>query len=156
ADTIASASRSASPRLRLYSASSASASSRTRLASSSSVLMRAARLSSPSRIIRCAPTFTSTPMKITNATATQKCASARMCMARPPLALALEGGVDGRRDRRIRRGNAGEPRHDRGRGLGRDAAHVGHGGRLGAGDLLLGVGEAGVELLFQALAVAVG
>jgi hypothetical protein len=40
-------------------------------------------------------------------------------------------------------------------GVDRNAAHIGHGGGLGGGNALLGLGELGVELGFERLAVRV-
>src|SRR5687767_11357750 len=88
-------------------------------------------------------------MKIRNATATQISASSRNAIGR---SSALESLVDRGRDRGRGRRGADQPLDDCGGGLDRDAAHVRHGGGLGGGDLLLGLGEVGVELRLLRLA----
>ena len=55
--------------------------------------------------------------------------------------LALQRVGDRGFDRACRRRRADQPLDDRGGGIDRDAAHVGHRGGLGRGDRLLGLGE---------------
>src|SRR5882672_5373265 len=114
--------------------------------------MRALRASSAPRIMRCTPSLASTARKIANATATQSSAisSESKDMSR---SLTLERGVD-RGRRRLGRGYAGKPRHDRDRRLDGDLAHIRHRGGLGGGDRLFGLGELSVELVFENPAIA--
>src|SRR5882762_1282694 len=115
--------------------------------------MRALRASSAPRIMRCTPSLASTARKIANATATQSSAisSESKDMSRT---LTLERGVDRGGRRRVGRGYAGKPRHDRDRRPDRDLAHIRHRGGLGGGDRLFGLGELSVELVFENPAIA--
>src|SRR3954466_10224536 len=113
--------------------------------------MRALRASSTPRIMRCTPSLASTARKITNATATQSSPMNSSDILHP---LALERRVDRRSHRRLGRGHAGKPRHDRGCRLHGDLAHIRHRGSLGGGDRLFGLRELGVELVFENLAIA--
>src|SRR5215208_5953094 len=89
------------------------------------------------------------PTKIRNETATQVSAASKSDITGPS---ALEGFVDRRRDGGRGRYRADQPLDDRGRGVDRDGAHIGHCGGLGRGDLLLGLGKLGVELRLERLA----
>src|SRR5437764_594044 len=80
-------------------------------------------------------------------TATQNSGSANMLVS-----SALERGVDRSSDGGRSRHRADQPLDNCGGGVDRDAAHIGHGGRLGGGDLLFGLGKLRVELRFQRLA----
>src|SRR6185503_18570347 len=91
------------------------------------------------------------PTKITNATATQVSGSDKKASS-IGRSSALECLVDRGSDRGRRRRGADQPLDDRRGGIDRDAAHVRHGGGLGGGDLLLGLGEVGVQLRLLRLA----
>src|SRR5215472_5456223 len=147
--TISSASRSALARRALYSASTLAASSFRRRASSSSALMRSLRWSSAVNIVRCTPSHANTPIRMTNAIATQVSGSSN-------IGLSLQRGVDRGFYRLAVGRGTGQALHDGAGGIGRNAAHIAHRGGAGRGDGLLGIGEPGRELALQRLAVHLG
>src|SRR6202035_1812315 len=91
----------------------------------------------------------STPRKATKATATQNSASSSSIV----WSSALESFGDRGLERvAVGRSDADEPLDDRGGGLGRDAAHIDHRGRLGRRDAALRLRDAGIELRIERLA----
>src|SRR4051812_23984346 len=144
--TISCASRSAEAWRALYSASTFAASSLSRRASSSSALMRSARWSSALSTVRCTPSQTNTPIRITNATATQNSGSAN-------IDLSLQRRVDRARHCGCFRSNAGEPLHDCRGGISRDTPNVAHCRFPGRGDGFLGITELCRQLLLQRVAL---
>src|ERR1041385_6995985 len=140
--TISCASRSAEAWRALYSASTFAASSLSLRASSSSALMRSARWPSAWSTVRCTPSQTNTPIRITKATATQNSGSAN-------IALSLQRRVDRARHCACFRSNAGEPLHNCRSGLSRYTPNIAHRRFPGRGDGLFRLTELGRQLLLQ-------